>query len=670
MMNVVNCVTGQHDIWLVLLATLVCVSGSWVTVGLFTRSANTGGAQHFGWLILSGVAGGSAIWSTHFIAMLGYEPGVPVGFDPILTIVSLIIAIAGTGLGLGLATGGWSRFSPAIGGGVVGLAISVMHYTGMMAYRVDGLVTWHPTYVAASILLAVVLGSLSLTATLRGRQNLAVSLLVAAIVSLHFTGMTAFQITPLALSGTELDRSAAQGLAISIAVVGLIITAAGCASYLIDDTTRADSYEKLRHMALHDPLTGLPNRASFNEHAQRAIACPRRQGRKIAFIGIDLDKFKELNDLRGHSAGDDLLRTLGQRIEAMLQDGEFLARVGGDEFAAIKDYEERNELFEFLSRLEKTLLAPVEIDGFEAAVEASIGVATYPADGSSHDVLMNNADLAMYRAKNDAMESVCFYEPAMDEAVRQRRALASDLRHVIAKGQLEVNYQPQTVVATGEMCGYEALLRWNHPERGAVPPSDFVPLAEETGMMVELGEWVLRRACADAAQAQHPFKVAVNVSPVQLERPDLPQLVHRVLLETGLKPGLLELEMTESTLVRNPERSLHVLRQIRSLGVSIALDDFGTGNSSLGTLRSFPFNKIKLDRSFVSELEASPQAMAIIRAVLALGNSLDVPVLAEGIETASQLDLLAREGCHEAQGFFLGVPARLEIVTKGEREAS
>ena len=419
------------------------------------------------------------------------------------------------------------------------------------------------------------------------------------------------------------------------------------------------SYEKLRHMALHDPLTRLPNRASFSEQAERALDFGRRAGRKVAVVGIDLDKFKELNDLRGHSAGDELLKALARRVEALLGEGEFIARVGGDEFAALKDFQEKGELLDFLSRLEIAVIEPVRIGGVDAAVQVSMGVAVYPGDGEDPETLMNNADLAMYRAKSDLVHTVCFYEPSMDEAVRERRTLAIALRHAMVEDQLEVHYQPQTLIATGKTCGYEALMRWTHPELGAIPPSVFIPIAEETGMMMGLGEWVLRRACADAGRWAAPCKVAVNLSPVQLDHPDLPRLVHQVLLETGLKPELLELELTESTLVKNPERSLHVLRQIRALGVTIALDDFGTGNSSLGTLRTFPFDKIKLDRSFVAELEVSSQATAIVRAVLALGNSLNVPVLAEGIETESQLALLAREGCDEAQGYLFGRPARL-----------
>ena len=670
-MTVLGCIVGKHNIWLVLVAAVVCIAGSWVIIRLFDRAASTTGPQRIGWHLLTTVAAGSAIWCTHFIAMLAYYPDVPVSFDPVMTIVSLLIAMAGVQLGLVVAASGLTRLAPAVGGGIVGLAIVAMHYTGMMAYRVQGIVSWDRPYLVASIFLSVMFSGLALHFAMRrvsrSDKYTATGVLVLAIVSLHFTGMTAFRVSPMLIDGSFSDPAALQALALAVAGVALIIVGAGLASYLIDNSMRAESYERLRHMAMNDNLTSLPNRASFNDHLDHELRIVEETGGKVALIGIDLDRFKEINDLRGHAAGDEVLKILARRMSNLLSDGEFAARLGGDEFAAVYRMQHQAGLADFLARLEAALFKPIRIDDYEIVPGASLGVALYPDNADNKEALINNADLAMYRAKTDIMRAVCFYEQSMDETVRARRTLASELRQAIENNQLDIHYQVQTSISTGEVCGYEALLRWEHAQHGFIPPSEFIPLAEENGLIQQMGEWVLRTACARAASWEPPYKVAVNLSPVQFAHTDLPKLVLEILIETGLPADRLELELTESTIFADRERSLHMLRRIKALGVSIALDDFGTGYSSLDTLRSFPFDKIKLDRSFMSEIESSPQAKAIIRAVLALGKSLDIPVLAEGIETQGQLTLLSTEGCDEAQGYLLGRPVPLhQIITSGQ----
>jgi diguanylate cyclase len=318
---------------------------------------------------------------------------------------------------------------------------------------------------------------------------------------------------------------------------------------------------------------------------------------------------------------------------------------------------DRSEAIDLAERLETQLFAPIRHEHADIVCGASIGIALYPDDAGSTTELLNNADLAMYRAKSSLTLSVCFYEESMDEVVRARRKTMTELRDALTRDQFELHYQVQASVTTGEITAYEVLLRWKHPERGYIPPAEFIPLAEENGLILPIGEWVLRTACAQAATWRIPYKLAVNLSAVQLGQIDLPRIVHQTLLETGLSPSRLELEITETALIMDPERTTHILRQIKALGVSIAMDDFGVGYSSLSTLRAFPFDKIKLDRSFMSELEASPQARAIIRAVLALGESLNIPVLAEGVETEQQLSFLQEEGCDEVQGYLLGRPS-------------
>lgn len=670
MMTVLGCIVGKHNPWIVLIAVLICGAGSWVTARLALRAFASTGMQRAGWIFLASISSAVAIWCTHFVAILGFEPGVPVAFDPVLTIDSLFIALAGSLAGFAIATSRWRRVAPALGGAVLGLAVALMHYTGMLAYRVEGAVSWNQTYLVASIVLSVGFAAWALRhAASRGPGSaLSMSALLAAgIAALHFTGMTAFEVVPMTIPGSFSNPSALHALALAVAGMAFIIAGAGLVSFLLDDSVRAESVEHLRVMAMSDMLTGLPNRASFNERLDLELARAQAEQGKVALIGIDLNRFKEINDLRGHHAGDEVLRILARRLSSLVGEGEFVARVGGDEFVAVKRFGTRDDLAEFLGRLETALFRTIRYDDWEVVSGASLGVAVYPDDATTKSVLINNADLAMYRAKADLTHAVCFYEPAMDEIARARRTLAADLRDALSRHELSVHYQVQTSVSSGEICGYEALLRWEHPRRGFVPPSEFIPIAEENGLILNIGAWVLREACSRAVSWTPPYKVAVNLSPVQFAHADLPKLVEDVLRETGLAPARLELELTESTIFADRERSLKVLQEIKSLGVSVALDDFGTGYSSLDTLRSFPFDKIKLDQSFVRETESNRQTTAIIRAVLALGKSLGIPVLAEGIETHDQLALLAGEGCDEVQGFLLGRPAPLsQIVASGQ----
>jgi predicted signal transduction protein with EAL and GGDEF domain len=355
-----------------------------------------------------------------------------------------------------------------------------------------------------------------------------------------------------------------------------------------------------------------------------------------------------------------VLKTLATRLSDLLREGEVVARLGGDEFAALKLFSGMDALRDFLSRLEAALMARIEIDDVALSTAGSIGVAVYPEDGTDRSKLLSNADLAMYRAKGEYDRHICYYERDMDEQARERRDMARDLWTAVEDGSFYLAYQVQKSISTGAITGYEVLLRWNRPGHGNVPPSDFIPVAEECGAIYAIGDWVLKTACAEAAKWPEAYKVAVNVSGLQLAQIDLIDTVRKTLLETGLKPDRLELEVTETSIIADKARALHILRNIRAMGVSIAIDDFGTGYSSLETLRAFPFDKIKLDRSFMNEVENNEQSKAIVRAILALGRSLAVPVLAEGVETSAQLDVLRKEGCNEAQGFLLGRPGAID----------
>jgi diguanylate cyclase (GGDEF)-like protein len=665
MMTVINCIIYDHNPWLVAVAAILCIAGSWITSRLYQRTISTSGTQKIGWHVLAAFTAGVAIWCTHFVAMLGFDPEVPIGFDPLLTVASLVIAVFGATTGFAVASNKSWRFAPALGGAIVGLAISAMHYTGMIAYRAQGIVSWDEAYLVASVFLSVVLSSVALHVGVKQSAESAdrmAAVLSLAIVALHFTGMAAFQVEPLLIDGSFSNPEALQALALAIAAMAFVIVIAGMVSYLIDDSSRAETVERLRRMALNDAVTGLPNRASFNERLEHELDLAESQHDRIALIGIDLDRFKEINDRRGHSVGDEVLRIIGKRMRSALREtqSEFVARTGGDEFAAIYRVDSDNGLSKFIERIEKAIFQPIRISDYDINPSASLGVAIFPNDGEDQISLVNNADLAMYRAKSATIGSVCFYEPAMDELVRARRSLAADLRAALDNDQLSLHYQVQTSVSTGQVKGYEALLRWNHPELGPISPVEFIPLAEENGLILQIGEWVLRSACKTAVTWDSAYKVAINLSPVQFQHPDLLELVADTLRDSGLPPERLELELTESAIFADKPRALQTLNQIKALGVSIALDDFGTGYSSLDTLRSFPFDRIKIDRTFLAEATPTPQSIAIIRAVLALGKSLEIPVLAEGIETENQLSMLLAEGCDEAQGFLLGRPMPLD----------
>lgn len=671
MMDIALCIGTEHDPWLVLVAVLICCAGAFSVAQIFERIRSTSGPQRLGWIFLTAIAAGATIWCTHFVAMIAYRVHVPVHIDPVLTIVSLIIAIAGTSLALLIATRRASSLPlRLIGGGLLGAAIAGMHFTGMVAYRVDGIVDWRMNYVVASVLCAIGFGAAAIVVlgspvNSRYRMATGTALLVTAIATLHFTAMTALRITPLALSTSPLSREGLLALALATALVGAMVIIAGIAATLIDRQTRSDAMQQLHHMAMNDALTGLPNRASFQQEVRRQISITRATGTMLAVIAIDLNRFKEINDLHGHKAGDTVLATLSGRMQEKMEADEMVARLGGDEFVALSRFSDPSRLTRLVERLNELLREPVDHGEFCTQSGASIGVAIMPNDAQDAETLSNNADLAMYRAKKEGAVVARYYDATLDEAIRTRRELANDLRIAMEKGELELHYQLQAAIDTRQVTGYEALLRWSHPVRGSVPPSEFIPIAEENGLILALGEWVLRRACRDAAGWKNESKVAINVSPLQLAHADLPRLFHQVLLETGLPPRRLEIELTESALMTDRERSLHILRQIKALGVSVALDDFGTGYSSLETLRTFPFDKIKLDRFFISGLE-DPQSTAIIRAVLALGKSLSIPVLAEGIETEGQLEMLLREGCDEVQGFLLGHPAPMDTAAPAD----
>lgn len=658
MIRLASCIGQQHDIGLVLLALLICLVGSAATVQLFSRIRPATGPVRAGWVLLGAVGTGTMVWSTHFVAMMAFRTSAPVVLNPILTLISLVVAITISAPGLAVAAQR-RRWSGLAGGAIVGAAIATMHYLGMAAYRIDGVVTWDWRYVAASILLSTSLSgaAFQLLIGTSARRNLtAASLLSLAVASLHFTGMAAMSIVVLKL-GQGLSDLTMTALAITTAVAALIVVGCAAVSALIDGHTQSEAYRRFRHMALHDGLTGLPNRMSFYEELARRFAV--KGGYPLmAIVMLDLSRFKTVNDTFGHEAGDQLLIALASRLSAILQPGECIARLGGDEFAAIVSHNEPSDLEGFLLRLAETFEAPFVFERFTASVGANIGVAMANHDGFDADVLLAKADLAMYRAKSANLEKPCFYDAEMDDAVRARRDLAADLRNAVKAGAFELHYQVQASIETGEITGYEALVRWMHPAKGMISPVTFIPLAEKSGDIVPLSIWILRQACFEAAAWPNRHMVSVNLSPVHLADTRLVDTVRSALDDSGLPAGRLTLELTESAIFQDRRYALEQLHALKAMGIAIALDDFGVGYSSLDVLRSFPFDRIKLDRSFVAEIEHDGQAVSILRSVAELGRILHMPVLAEGIEQPAQLAIVAREGCSAIQGYLIGKPAR------------
>jgi diguanylate cyclase (GGDEF)-like protein/PAS domain S-box-containing protein len=423
-----------------------------------------------------------------------------------------------------------------------------------------------------------------------------------------------------------------------------------------DITERKEAAARIAHLAYYDRLTGLPDRAVFAEHLTRNIERATVADEPVAVLCIDLDGFKAVNDLHGHPAGDELLVAVARRLRSVVRGNELVARVGGDEFAIVQYGGSQPAHAGLLSeRVIEALADPFPVGGTEERISTSIGIALFPTDAGRTTDLIKDADLALHRAKSEGRGLIRFYEAAMDESLRQRRQLEADLRIALGRNELDVHYQPLADLGSGQIFGFEALARWTHPELGRVSPDVFIRLAEENGLIIELGEWVLREACAEAARWNPPLRIAVNLSPVQFTHDDLVGLVARVLSDTGLDPTRLDLEVTEGLLIKDAAGALATLERLKGLGVQISMDDFGTGYSSLSYFRMFPFDKVKIDRSFIQDI-TSPQARAIVRSVIGLGHGLSVPVLAEGVETSEQLDALRAEGCDQVQGYLIARP--------------
>lgn len=660
-MRVFGCIVEDHNLWLVFLAGLLCLIGATVSSTLFRRTFVEQGVARVHWCFLSAVTAGAATWATHFIAMLGYEVGAPVTLDGLLTVMSALIAISGIGFGLVLAALPEWKFAPVIGGATIGLAIAAMHYTGMFAYRVDGIVRWDPAYVFASLAAATVFGGLTLARLTNGPSRYRIihsgALLTLAIISLHFIGMAAFVVSPMPGVSSGADSAAFSSMAAAIGMVALLIVGAGISTYLLERKTEFDNRSKIAHIAMHDALTDLANRRQFTAALEAECGKLRAGGRPFALMVVDLDRFKPINDTLGHPVGDKVLKRVSERLRTAAQAGDIVARFGGDEFAIINFGVCGSEAASVIAeRVVEILRRPIVVDGNVVEISGSVGLALAPQDGDQPDQLIQHADVALYAAKHGGKSMYCAFEPSLMDGIKRKRALEASLRRAAMRDDFGLVYQPVIDAVHGTISGAEALLRWHCADHGDISPDEFVPLAEELGLVSRIGSWVLHKACEDAAKWPAHIGVSVNVSPVQLLDPRLVQMVSQAIDKASLAPERLELEITETALLGNDETALATLERIREMGVRISLDDFGTGYSSLSYLHRFPISRIKIDKSFVQKLPDDPGSASIVRAITKLGENLNLLITAEGIENESQLAFLRGQGCRYVQGYLTGRP--------------
>ncbi|HYE27493.1 MAG TPA: EAL domain-containing protein [Allosphingosinicella sp.] len=770
MLRVYACITGEHDVRLVLVAGTLCLLAAFTAFSIFEQ-ARRAERRQAAWTALAGFVAGTGIWATHFVAMLAYRPHLPIGYDLPLTLISIAAAVLVTGAGWTAALRS-GRGGTVAAGTLIGAGIGTMHYVGMAAVKLPGRFVWDETLVGVSLLLGVALSVAALAEHRRRPRPLPwrpALLFTLAICGLHFTAMAAASILPdprLAVPASAIDSDV---LTLAVVAMAVIILAIGFLMVLFDRklaknaieearrlrtfadaaveglvvidgerivdanrsflrlagfdsvgdaperlsdllidadlgglpmasdappaecrllradgetrevelllrplawrgaelrilavrdiSERKEAAERIAHLAFHDALTGLPNRAVFADHLARTVETAAQGSAPVAVLCVDLDGFKAVNDIYGHPTGDALLAAAAQRLRAAVRGHELVARLGGDEFAIVQAGGQQPDHAGLLAgRVLEAMAEPFAIGADTVRISGSVGVALFPDDAADPGSLVKNADMALYRAKAEGRGTARFYEAAMDEALRRRRQLEADLRQAIGGGELSVHYQPLADLGSGAILGFEALLRWRHGQLGEISPASFIPLAEESGFIVKLGEWVLYQACAEATRWTPALKLSVNLSPVQFTQGDLAALVEKVLAETGLEPSRLELEVTEGLLIRDADKAIAILERLKALGVQIAMDDFGTGYSSLSYFRMFPFDKVKIDQSFIRDMIDNPQARAIIRSVIGLGRGLGMPVVAEGVETAEQLDALRAEGCDQVQGYLISRP--------------
>ncbi len=668
MYRVFDCLTQEHSYWLVAGAAFVCLLGGFLSSKLMRRLVVSTGSRKRAHVFRSGMIGATTIWSTHFVAMLAFDPGYPHGFEAVTTLMSLGVAMVGVTIAmtfLGYGRGLWGY----LGGGVAfGVSIATMHYVGMFAFVVPGRLNWDLSMVAASVVLGATFGAIAFRQITRPVTKMcwlgAGVMMTLSICTMHFTGMAAFSLELVPYTEMPEEGVADHILVLLIFGVTAVLFFMGFVGMTIETNLEREALGQVETTAYHDPLTGLPNRLCCARKLHEfATLLEEDRTRRVAVITIDLNRFREINNFYGPAAGDAVLIETARRLTQTCRDEDFVARLGGDEFVIVKmDFRRVDEVKAFAERLHARIVVPLLFADRHLSIDAAIGVATSVEDGRDLADLQRKSELATTQAKAAAGQHVFLFNAEMQQQNRERVLLINDLRHAGEKGEFRLVYQMQNVVDTRAPVGFEALLRWDHNTRGTISPNDFIPLAEETGLICGIGLWVLRRACLDAAGWDAPYRIAVNVAPQQLAQPSFLEHLSDILMESRLEPERLELEITEASIIDDREHTLKVMRQLKDMGVCIAMDDFGTGYSSLATLRAFPFDKIKIDRSFVSNVHLDEQRTAIVRSILLLGHALNIPVLAEGVEQEDELAFLKAERCEFVQGFLFGRPISSDAI--------
>jgi diguanylate cyclase (GGDEF)-like protein len=683
---------GTYNPWLVCLSVFVAILVSYTALNLAIRVSSATGPSARLWHAGGAIAMGGGIWSMHFIGMLAFSLPIPLSYDIGTTLGSLAIAIAISGYALRIA--GRRRASLgelAMSAVVLGFGICAMHYSGMSAIEILPVITYEPELLVASVAIAVVASFAALWLLVRQRlqHTLQAHLTTAgaavimglAISGMHYTGMAASKFSPdsfcLTATGANGTWLAVTIALLSLGALALTLILLFYDAHLQRSRTHAAELQRanaqLQHLATHDALTGLPNRVLLTDRIEQAIAQADRSSRSFALLMVDLDRFKSINDSLGHEAGDALLCQVAERLRASLRKVDTLARIGGDEFVIVLNgVTGPHDVEVVLSNVLSTVGRPLELESIEVQTSPSIGVSLYPHDGTDPQTLLKHADAAMYHAKKMGRNTFQFFAPDMNAFTRERLELESALRSAVCRREFVLHYQPKVSFVNGHIVSVEALVRWNHPTRGLVPPGDFIPLAEETGLILPIGAWVLNEACRQlhdwhAAGLTH-LRMAVNLSAQQFREKNLLDVVRKALADASLEPRFLEIELTETAVMQDAGHSAAILRSLSELGVRISVDDFGTGYSSLSYLQRFPLNKVKIDRSFVREIVRSHGDSEIVRAIVSLAHSLQLAVIAEGVETKEQLDFLNRIGCDQYQGYFCSPPvppAELEaLVTR------